>query len=103
MANTINTSNPVVNITVVDEDWTGEQRPLQSIQFNPAASGDVLVVKDGDASGPVIFKTTADGASDEVIKYFHGVSFKPFIDFSACTVSSSLFVIVIYDLSHLAV
>jgi hypothetical protein len=80
----------------MDSDWTGEQEKLQSIQFNPGNTSDVLVVKNGSASGPPLFKTTADSASDEVIKYFHGVAVKPVIDYSACTLSNGHEVIVIY-------
>jgi hypothetical protein len=96
MANTINSQGPVVEISAMDSDWTGEQRSLQSIQFNPGDTNDILVVKQGDASGPVIFQTKADSASDEVIKYFHKIGLQPFIDYSACTLSAGHKVIVIY-------
>lgn len=96
MANTTSSSGFVTNISEMDSDWTGEYASLQSIQFNPGATSDVLVVKHKDASGPIIFKTTADSASDEVIKYFHEVGLQPFIDYSACTLSAGHFVIVIY-------
>jgi len=96
MANTITGGYPIVNITVNDSDWTGQRLPVQSIQFNPEASGDKLVVKDYDANGPVIFQTTADGASDETIKYLHGLTCTPFIDYSACSIGTTALAIIIY-------
>lgn len=96
MSNTVTTSGPVASISTIDSDWIGEQRALQSIQFNPGASGDTLVVKHKDENGPVIFKSVADGASDEVIKYFHDIGLKPFIDQSQCVLSGGHLVIVVY-------
>ena len=96
MANTVNEHGRVVEITAMDSDWTGRQEKLQSIQFNPGATNDILVVKNGSDSGPIMFKTTADSDSDEVIKYYHGVAVRPVIDYSACTLSQGHEIIVIY-------
>jgi len=96
MANTITQDGRIVNIEVSDADWTGSLRGVQSIQFNPGAASDKLVVKDGDASGPVAFQTIADGSSDEVIKYFGEVPFTPFIDVSECTIDTTILVILVY-------
>ena len=97
MANTIKRNDPVIELTAIDSDWTGPRRRLQSIQFNPGASGDVLIIKERDENGPIMFQTEADGASDEVIKYFHGVELEPFLDVSDCTLSAGHMVIFLYE------
>lgn len=86
----------VYELTGISGDWTGPLGELQSIQFVPGNSGDTLVVKNASASGPVIFNTAADSASDEVVKYFDGAELQPFIDQSECTLNSGHQVIVIY-------
>jgi hypothetical protein len=96
MANTINRMDPVVVITEIDSDWSGPKKSLNSIQFNPGAANDILVIKERDENGPIIFKTKADSASDEVIKYFHGLALEPFLDVSACTLSAGHMVILLY-------
>lgn len=95
-ANTIVSDFPVYQITVNDADWTGPKRVLDSIQFNPAAADDEIVVKNGDADGAVIFQAKASDAYEEQIKYFDTRPLTPFIDVSECTVGSTFEVIVIY-------
>ncbi|MBS3809771.1 MAG: hypothetical protein KGY38_06435 [Desulfobacterales bacterium] len=100
MANSViptgNEHSPVYEITGMDSDWVGRNGPLQSIQFNPGATSDVLVVKNGSTAGPMLFSTTADSGSDETIKYFYGVRVAPVIDYSECTLSAGHEVIVVY-------
>jgi len=95
-ANTVVMDSPVVHITVNDADWTGQTREIDSIQFNPAATDDEVVIKNGDANGAIIFKAKASDAYEEQIKYFNTRLLTPFIDVSDCTVGSTFEVIVIY-------
>lgn len=99
MADTITVlkSGLVKNITAIDVDWDqGQQTPLESIQFIPGAGSDKLVVKEGSASGAVIFQGTAPAVLDGgfFIKYFNGALHQPYIDFSDCTLSSGHMVII---------
>lgn len=101
MANTIVTGGKqknVVQITAMDSDYDSSyERPLDSIQFNPGATGtDVLVVKCDSDAGPEIMRVTADAADDETIKYFRNVKLRVVIDYSLCTLSSGHKVIIIY-------
>lgn len=94
---TVTKSGNVKNITVIDVDWDqGQVYPLESIQFVPGAGGDCLVVKEGSASGAVIFYAKAPATLDGnmFVKYFNGQNHRPYIDFSDCTLSSGHRVII---------
>lgn len=88
----------IVYLTAIDADWDdGCYRPLSSIQFNPGSAGtDVLVVKDGSASGAVLMNVKADAANNESCKYFDLTPCHVYIDYSDCTLSSGHKVILIY-------
>ena len=99
MADTVLKSGNVQSISAIDVDWDqGQIYPLQSIQFVPGAAADVLVVKEGSASGPILayFKAAATALDGSVlVKYFlHGQNHRPYIDFSECTLSSGHMVII---------
>uniref|UniRef100_A0A6M3IPF9 Uncharacterized protein n=1 Tax=viral metagenome TaxID=1070528 RepID=A0A6M3IPF9_9ZZZZ len=74
--------------------WSDLPR-IASIQFDPGAAADKLVVKDGSDTGAVRCSFgPVDGAGDQRIKYFFGARFSPYIDFSDCTLSAGHRVII---------
>lgn len=91
MANTIVSDGHVIDLVAIDTDWNwydtltayGTSKvgvPIQSIQFIPAATDDKCVIKNGSATGPVIFDATGATAYDGKIVYYHGEELKPFLD-----------------------
>lgn len=98
-ANTVATGGPysnVVTVTAMDSDYdAGSYRQLQSIQFNPGSDGsDVLIVRDGSATGSIIFKST--DTSNASIEYYDGLRLQPYIDYSECTLTTGHLVKIIY-------
>lgn len=98
-ANTVVTGglySNVVNITTMATDYdAGTYRQLQSIQFNPGSDGsDVLIVRDGSATGAIIFKST--DAINASIEYYEGIDLQPYIDYSECTFSTGHLIKIIY-------
>ena len=59
--------------------------PIHSILYTPGASLDVVVVKDGNDSGPIIAKFESADATNQRIKYFYGKRHKPYVDISEGT------------------
>jgi len=89
MANTITygSNKQVINITGIDTDWSWDDDadvkalsnnrgglPIQSILFVPAATDDLVVLKDGDA---ITLKAKAMDAYSEKIKYFPKGAYTP--------------------------
>jgi len=96
MANTIKVFRHGYEISGIDSDWDpGEWMDIDSIQFVPGATNDICTIKDQSDTGPVIFyANSTDG--DSRIKYFpSNARFKPLLDFSACTLNSGAYVIII--------
>jgi len=102
--NTVNHVGNVIEISAIDSDWTwtdtlperSDGIKVKSIQFNPGAADDVLVIEEASASGPrsVYFKC-ADTTVQKT-KYFDDVKIKPFLDESDCTLSEGATVIIIF-------
>jgi len=90
MANTVNRVGRVIQLTAVDTDWLLSdlglsQSNIESIEFRPGATLDILVIKEGSATGPAIaslFSTSAD----TITKYLKG-RHDLFLDVSDCTLS----------------
>lgn len=87
----------IIELTAINADWDyATQKPnhwpihprLMSMQFNPAAAGDKIYVREENEAGPVIFEVTADSADDQRIKYFHGTRGKPYVDYSECILTA---------------
>lgn len=100
-ANTVNVDGKVMQITIVDADelWSttlpSEGISIHSIQYNPAAAGEICVIKEGSASGPIIFKCKSEGDTDDRIKYFGKQLYKPVFDFSDSTNSADGIIIIL--------
>ena len=91
MANTVNRVGRVIQLTAVDTDWLLSdlglsQSNIESVEFRPGATLDILVIKEGSATGPAIaslFSTSAD----TITKYLKG-RHDLFLDVSDCTLSA---------------
>lgn len=92
MANTITVKDLTIEIKgdggAIDADWTFSDDIddtglyISSIQFTPHATADKCVIKEGGATGPVIFEALCADVYDQKIKYFHGERKHPFLDVS---------------------
>lgn len=89
--------NGCLEITGIADDWEyRNDKPsswpdhprINSIQFDPGAADDVLVVNEQKAGGPQRFFAKCQDTYDQRCKYYHGARMLPFIDFSACTLSA---------------
>jgi hypothetical protein len=100
MANTVTMAGKFIQIIPDDtQDWypssttTGEGLGLptdwlcvKSIQFEPSAANDALVVNEGGLDGPTIMHVVCTATTDQKIKYFgNGTWMRPYIDDSDCT------------------
>ena len=75
-------------LTAVAADYDGGgSEGIYSIQFNPGAAGDILVIKNGadDAAAVCVLASTDGGPR---IKYLGGRIAQIYIDFSDCVLSS---------------
>src|SRR5208283_1410267 len=63
---------------------------IGSIQFNPSAASDIMQIRAGTATGPIIFYANCSGVTDQRVKYFDFTAIaNPFIVFSECTLSNA--------------
>ena len=101
MANTINIEGKVINITIVDEDWSWETTlpsrgvKISSIDYIPAATGEICVIKEASETGPIMFKVKGADTYDQRSKPFHGALLRPFFDYSDSTDSAGGIIIII--------
>jgi len=58
---------------------------VKSIQFNPSAASDKLVIRDGSLTGPIRFDVTCADVTDQRIKYFGGQWMQPYIESTEVT------------------
>lgn len=101
MAHTITTDGTVCHIAIDNTDssdiafssmFTETSRELLgiiSVQFNPGASDDVLTLKNGSASGPILLKVKSASTYDQRKTDFHNTKVRPYLDYSACTFSTA--------------
>ena len=100
MANTTTMSESFIQVTGLDADWVAStdtpysQVKLKSIMFEPSAAGDIMVIKEGSATGPRLFYASCASGNDQKIRYYAGIDGQgqwcnPFIDISDCTVSTA--------------
>ncbi len=83
MANVVAVSGGFIQIThdgATNYDMTGSANGLtkeasdghaiKSIQFNPSATGDKMVIREGSLTGPIFFECTCTDIYDNKCKYF---------------------------------
>ncbi len=97
MANTVNTRGMWTEVSAMDSDYdAGEDFPIMSIKLLPGQANDILIVKNGSATGPKVCKLeSTDG--EPRIEYFFGSYFQPYIDYSDCTLSANHGVVIGID------
>ena len=91
MAATVVNTGLSFDLTAIDANYSFQgYYPLESIQFVPGAGTDKLIVRDGTATGAVIFMATAPATltGDMFIKYFNGTNHHPYIVFAECALSA---------------
>lgn len=104
MANTINQTGKIIELTDIDSDWSwldlfpfaDSGIELNSIQFNPGATDDRCVIKQGAETAVPFFDVKCQNAYDEKNKYYHGQMLKPLFDFSASVISAGAKIIIIF-------
>jgi hypothetical protein len=98
MPTTTTQAGYAVSITSLNANWDPavqlpaalQGQKIGSIQFNPSAASDVMQIRSGSATGPIIFYANCTGVTDQRIKYFDFTSIgNPFIVFSECTLSNA--------------
>ena len=83
MANTIVDDGLFVSLTDIDSDYDiGETLRIDSISFQSGADTDRCVIKNGSATGPVVFDYDVGTHPEHKTVYFHGTKFRPFLDVS---------------------
>ena len=86
------------NITTESHIASAKGVRIVSIWFVPSGANDVLVIRDGSASGPAMFYGKALNASEPVKHYYKGGIKKPYIQQADCSFAASANVRVIMDL-----
>ena len=96
MANTTTENGRVIEITGLDADWQGSvdtsmsRMKIESIQFNPSAADDVMIIHDGGLNNASLMDVTCQNVYDQRVKYFHPpVWADPVIDISDCTLGTA--------------
>lgn len=80
--------------TIADFDL-GDRRAVYCITYEPGAANDVLIVRDGSATGPAVFKVSASDTDDQKVLYLMGVQIQPVITTSECTLSAGTTIVFI--------
>lgn len=107
MAHTVTTDGTVCHILIDHNDssdiafssmFTATERELlgiKSVQFNPGAADEILVLKNGSASAPIMFKVKGASVYDQRKTDYYNAKVRPYLDFSACSFSTDLAEIII--------
>lgn len=89
--------NGCLEITGIAADWDykaskpshwPEKPQIASIQFDPGAADDALMVREQNAGGPQRFHCLCQDTYDQRCKYFHGSRITPYIVFSESAFSA---------------
>ena len=99
MANVTTHGRNTVTITGLDADWawnddggfdTSMGLKVSSIQFNPGAANDVMIIRDGGIDATALLNTNPLTTVDPMIKYFNPPRWvRPVIDISDCTLGAA--------------
>ena len=93
-----------VTIDTIDADWdwgvSGNDEDvnprINSITFVPGDDNDILVVRDGSLTGPIMFYALCLN-TDEKVQYYYGKRKRPVIKFSECNFAGVGTSYVIFD------
>jgi hypothetical protein len=112
MANTTTITGNFIAVTGLDADWDGMAEctgllydqnlgamKVASIRFDPSAIADIMVIKEGSATGPVIFQKQVASLSDNTPFYYAGRRMRPFIDIGDCTLGVAANAAVVIELA----
>lgn len=80
--------------TIADFDL-GDKRAVYCITYEPGAANDVLIVRDGSATGPIVFKVSASDTDDQKVLYLMGAKIQPVITVSQCTLSAGTTIVLV--------
>ena len=107
MANVTTKGRGSVTITGLDADWAYTTdggfdadigMKVSSIQFNPSAANDVMIVHDGGIDAAEIFDSGPAGSTAPIFKNFDPPRWiRPWIDISDCTLGTPANAKVIID------
>lgn len=102
MANATTKVGLFIEITGLDADWTlancgvaalnTKQKILvKSIQFNPGAANDVMIIRNGGIDATPVFRCKCTGDTDNRLRYYgtKGVLMAPVIDITDCTLGAA--------------
>lgn len=106
MANTINFDGTAIDISTIDSDWNwydtltafATSKPgisVESIDFKAGATDDECIIRNGSATGPVIFHKQAANKYQEGKHDFNGKSIKPVLVVSEGVYSADSRIIII--------
>ncbi len=102
-AATTTKSGTSIEIKAIDDvDWdygvsgnANDVKPrLQSITFYGHVANDIICIKDGSATGPIIMQHLIPTAKTSHTVYFDGARKRPYIDVSACTTNAASLVLI---------
>jgi len=101
MANTLNEGRSGVEITAMDSDYDfGDNVSLQAIKFYPGnVAGGEIVVFDIDATNIEICRLNTEDEEPR-IEYFHGNTYRPYIDYEACTLNAGHKIVILSDRTY---
>lgn len=103
-ANTFNTTQLpfAIQITACDTAWTWtthwtDNRHARGIKvdyilFNPGATGDIVTIHEGSASGPVIVRFVAADIYDQRIIYLDGALIRPYLATPSAAPNAAAFI-----------
>lgn len=95
--------NGILEITAIAADWDykaskpanwSDKPRLASIKFVPGAADDILILREQEVGGPIVFKWVCENTYDQRVEYFHGTIQIPYIKESECTLSAGHIVII---------
>ena len=91
MAITVNRLRRTIQLTAIGEDWVLSSLDLasdkiESVSFLPGAADDVLVMKEGSATGPAVVNIAAAVVTTQIQEFKGGHDL--FLDHSDCTLTA---------------
>jgi hypothetical protein len=97
MANVTTKGRGIITITGLDADWLyttdgGFDSEVglmcKSIQFNPGAAADRMIIRDGGLDSAKVFDSGPAAGTVPIVEYLDGKWVRPVIDISDCTLGA---------------